>query len=531
MATEKKISELDPATSLSESDVVPGNQGSSTKKISITVLRTVLNKISQTFLGAITAPSFIGSGSQLTEVVKTSGDQNINGKLTANQLEGDGSLITGVTSAGVGGTSSTGSLSLIANSDNSTPSAKVVLSKFGTIVAESDENGFNIPTGSYKVNGEEILPPGVIGNINTPLLDYDLSHDTRKIIRGEGSDTLTRSTVQNIVNRYRLVKEVAIDNSGAEKNGTKYDGPITNKILHSEDFTNGVWTDPVGEWTVAGNNSKDPRGAINSSDTITLTSGPSDASLMRQVLTVATGSSFSLWVKLLAGSTTSMVFNHGAGTSVDVSGQLGGVGEWVRITAPEMTKGAQDWIDISMTGSVGATLSLWGAQFVELPIIGSYVSTTASPVTQTVNLSSFDYDGNVPPPEDNMTITMDMSIDGILSSSQFLLIIPGETSRYISINTLGKVNIRHGSIDVTSTTILTPGQLYRIIYANDGTNLSLYINGILENSIAQGIVTGEATGQVIIGASSVGGGNPLYGHVKTLKINDIDFTSSLARIA
>ena len=64
------------------------------------------------------------------------------------------------------------------------------------------------------------------------MVDFDLENDLNLIrsAGGYGSETFTRSTVCNYIDRYGVVKEIAIDNSGAEKNGTKFEGSGKNLL-------------------------------------------------------------------------------------------------------------------------------------------------------------------------------------------------------------------------------------------------------------------------------------------------------------
>ncbi|MCK5613274.1 LamG domain-containing protein [Candidatus Pacearchaeota archaeon] len=174
MATQKKISELDSASSLSESDVVPGNQGSSTKKITMTVLRTVLNSVSQTIIGTLTANRFNGSGAGIDGVVKTTGTQEIDGPLKADSFEGDGSLLTNVPGVGPGGTTSTGTLTLQCNSAGGSPSAKVKGTKQAATIFEADENEFLLSSGINYTHEDDAIP-----------FDKDFNLQSKELLRSK----------------------------------------------------------------------------------------------------------------------------------------------------------------------------------------------------------------------------------------------------------------------------------------------------------------------------------------------------------
>jgi hypothetical protein len=93
----------------------------------------------------------------------------ISGKITANEiesvthleaatLEGNGALITGVIAAGVGGASSTGSLSVVCNSDGSTAGAVIAFSKNGVPIGEFDEVSLRLATGIAYSHDDDSIP-------------------------------------------------------------------------------------------------------------------------------------------------------------------------------------------------------------------------------------------------------------------------------------------------------------------------------------------------------------------------------------
>ncbi|KKN57908.1 hypothetical protein LCGC14_0557390 [marine sediment metagenome] len=160
-----------------------------------------------------------------------------------------------------------------------------------------------------------------------------------------------------------------------------------NLLLWSEDFTNAVWTDPSAGWSVVANNQTDPNGVASAADTITQDGAAS--LLIRQSLTIADGSSFSIWVKLLTGTFTGFTIDHGDGTMQDMLSQLGAVGgDWVRVEATAMVKGAGAFLDLQVQGGSGATFSLWGAQFQELPTVSGYIPTQSATVLNVIPLAT-----------------------------------------------------------------------------------------------------------------------------------------------
>ena len=136
---EKSTLDLLFTEALSETDSVLVNVGGTkTQQSRIAVLRAILNAFSQDFSGPVTAPSFAGNGKLLTELLFT----------------------------GVGGTSSIGSLSLVCNSDGSTPLAKIVWSKDGVDIGSFDENGFSPATDIPYSHADDAIPFAKDLNLN-----------------------------------------------------------------------------------------------------------------------------------------------------------------------------------------------------------------------------------------------------------------------------------------------------------------------------------------------------------------------------
>lgn len=86
------------------------------------------------------------------------GDLEVTGHMKANSFEGVGTLLTGVPSAGVGGSSSESSLTLMCNSADGEPLSKIVASKFDQNLFELDENGFMLNTGIPYSHEDDIIP-------------------------------------------------------------------------------------------------------------------------------------------------------------------------------------------------------------------------------------------------------------------------------------------------------------------------------------------------------------------------------------
>jgi len=131
----KKISDLADAISMVLGDKIIGTIGGEVKEVPNSVLLSFLY-------------DSLVSLNELT----------VAGHLTAATLEGNGALLTNLVFTGSGGTESTGSLSLVCNSDSSTPLAKHVFYKDELIVANLDENSFRPTTGIPYSHDDDAIP-------------------------------------------------------------------------------------------------------------------------------------------------------------------------------------------------------------------------------------------------------------------------------------------------------------------------------------------------------------------------------------
>jgi len=371
---------------------------------------------------------------------------------------------------------------------------------------------------------------------------------------GYGSETFTRSTVKNYIDRYGVVQQAAIDNPAFEKEGLLLEGPSTNKCLQSEDFDT-TWSKDGGA-TVTINDTNAPDGTATA-DKIIIGSGGGGERLSQSIAITDTGQTvcISVFVKdstitniniraFISGGTpqdANIDFNISTQAitegTVDDSGFETLDDDWFRVWFTiTLNNTGQTSIDLRVGGEIIGGSSTgdffaWGAQLEELSLASSYIITTVSAVTRTVNLSSIQYAGNLPAPEDDMTILIDINTIGTVLPNDFILKIIGEANRDIFNRSAdNKIIFRHGTTQLLSTFGLTIGQTYRIGYVNDGTSLLMYIDGELNNSVAQEAVTGTATGQVAIGSNSTAGGIPFYGHISNMRILNRALTDSEMRI-
>ncbi len=184
----KKFSQFTAQLTVLLTDELVGLKSSDNMKATIQVIKDAINS----------------AGGTVT------GDVEIVGAHKAQTYQGNGALITAVPSAGVGGSSSESSLTLLCNSGNANPLSKVVASKFSVDLFEADENGFvlksSIPYShedaaipfdkDLKLQGKELLQsqtilnmqpgPSAVGNGSTSKIIIPNSNELQ-IGTGDGS--------------------------------------------------------------------------------------------------------------------------------------------------------------------------------------------------------------------------------------------------------------------------------------------------------------------------------------------------------
>jgi len=348
---------------------------------------------------------------------------------------------------------------------------------------------------------------------------------------GYGSETFTRSTVVNHIDRYGIVQQAGVDNPAFEKEGLLLEGASTNQLLHSKDHSDVVW---VKAKTPSSTTETAPDGTGTAYKVTGLFSG--GGQVVRQSVTydftddIATGSFF---LKGISGQTIVFQINN---TDKEAFNRVTHTftGGWDRVENKVDTDGAtnnnyQFFITV-LAASTATEVTYWGGQLEHLPFMSSFIITTVSSVTRTVNKFEIPYTNNFSAPGDNVTVIVDFDFLGVAASNDFIFGVPGETSRFMMINSGDlKLRLAHGSTFLQGVTALVAGAQYRAAYVNDGTNLLLYLNGVFEASIAQGTVTGTAS-RISVGMADAAGNATLHGHISNFKIINQALTASEIRI-
>ncbi len=385
-------------------------------------------------------------------------------------------------------------------------------------MANPDYTAQDVPTWAANLDSMNSLK--AIGDVGNPLLFLPLLNSLA-FAKGVGSLTFARASVATYVDRYGVVQTAAIDEPRFEVNGLLIEGESENKLLWSDDITNAVWLDGSGQWTVVGNNQTAPDGVATSADTITVTG---TIAKIRQNVVLATGSSASMWVKILSGTLSEFKLDHGDGASVDViSDILAAAGEWVRVKIPNMTKGVSNFLDIDITfAGSGATLSIWRAQFEELSLVTSGIPTTTVAVTRSADSLSLTIAGNIGLQADAGTILCDVDVLGYMGAStlQVAVAVAGETNRrIISVNGFDsdKVNAGWGDLSVNKLPAMTVGEVERLGVRHEGSGaIGLWRDGV-EVATTTGSDVSDPLGSSIQIGQNVGS-FPLFGHISNVRI-------------
>jgi len=291
-----------------------------------------------------------------------------------------------------------------------------------------------------------------IGNIMSPLLWLPLKNSL-DMITGTGSVTFSRASTATYIDRYGVLKYASIDEPRFEKEGLLIEGPSTNLLLYSEDFSNSVWSKMNG-LTVTSNTSEvtAPDGS-NNADIIEDTDNTQQQWIRQGVIIPDDNSTYTfsvfvkkktsniciiqtdlrngtneMWASILVnldnGDTTlrtdlavnnpysyKVKYIEDGWYRVSVSIQNNSTGNTTlrTVICPAVSDMSGDY-DHEATGSI----YVWGAQLEKLPFASSYIPTTDSAVTRAKDVCYVDALNNVPiaPYFTDGTIVMDVDILG-----------------------------------------------------------------------------------------------------------------------
>jgi hypothetical protein len=364
--------------------------------------------------------------------------------------------------------------------------------------------------------------------------------DSLVLAKGVGVATLTRSTIGTFVDKDDgLVKTAAIDVARFESEGWLGEGAVTNLLLRSEEFDNASWASV--NVTVTPDAIVAPDGA-STADLVTSTASGNHR--IQQSATTVAATEYTMSVFMKPGNNTDAVIqvtNSALALITTVTFDLllgiivSGIGTitplingWFKLSVPFTAADATSFALLragsNVNGTDNASHHLWGAQIEQLSFASSYIKTSSATVAKTLedlDVSS----GNIPSPADGYTVSMEIDVLGLdPSKTQTVFSVDGETSRSIEVNTTtGLIEATHGAVTSVSTTAVVAGTKMKIAFVVDGTNQTLYINGVQEDQDAKGSVTGTATA---ISIGNAAGLDQLFGHEKDFRIFNAALTAN-----
>lgn len=381
----------------------------------------------------------------------------------------------------------------------------------------------------YNAKAEAIVLgeiPLAVGNINNPLLDIPLKNNLT-LKQGVGTVTFTRSTTATYLDRYGIIQASAIDTPRFEKEGLLIEGASTNKILHSEDFTNAVWTTLGTITSRTVNFGTSPRGDTTSTRIVF---GATN-SAVRQVVTSVVGSdeTGSLWVKGTAAETIQL----SVGDGVDIVNYLHTLsGDWERIeetvTAPTLTT---SYLSINTYGGATALdIEVWGGQSEELPLASSYIPTTTASVTRDADKATIEYVDNIPDKLNSLTVIVDNSILGVNSENQTLMYVNANAYLRMVRSSDGGLNfLASGNSTDRAKELSVPATKIRSCGVFDTVSNILYRDGV---NVAEDLSSIPITGSNVniqLGRETTT--KYLFGHISSFRIYDRALTDREVALA
>lgn len=200
--------------------------------------------------------------------------------------------------------------------------------------------------------------------INNPLLDIYYNNKEVKIASNQQSNRIGEALIED---RYGGFEWVSSDDR-------------TNYITYNNDFSQ--WGDPQNKWSIINNTTSDPDGG-NAATEINLDSDFNSGDLFGIETPAVSGLvssryyTYSIWIRVLSGTVTSLEFNTGSRFRVDANL----LNQWQRVkvsVAPNISSGFLNFIPVGLTG---ARIALYKGQFENGSVMTDEIDTSGSTVT------------------------------------------------------------------------------------------------------------------------------------------------------
>lgn len=397
-----------------------------------------------------------------------------------------------------------------------------------------------------------IATPGMIGDINSPLVDFD-TQNSLNLVRGVGAPAFTRSTIGTYVDRYGVVQTAAIDEPRFEKEGLLIEPAATNLVLRSEEFDNGVWS--LSDATLVANAGTAPDGNLTADNFIP--DNGVNSSFVVQTFPTVSGEPYTMscFAELNGSLTTLTLLGAASGFSDNVTAvfnlltgditETPGAGTITSSGLDEIRPGifrlhftalatatANPSFQIRH-GPVGDGVSgflIWGAQ-VEKGPLSSYIKTEASTVTRTTDNLSLQAAGNVGLASAEKTYIVDFSVNAHADFDQELLRLIGPSFNIMRASTIGS-NLPTAFKDGTGVPLAgTPvivGITQRAGFVITQTGLKTYLNGIFSAERTTDVADDQIPTSIRLGGEV---NTSVFGHIKLVRIYGRALLSTEMRIA
>lgn len=319
--------------------------------------------------------------------------------------------------------------------------------------------------GRFGVAGSDGTNGSGVANVRTskienPLISLLNPNKKSKI----GTLTTTRLTQGAYPNRYGSYSWAHPDTA-------------TNLALHSQDFTNAVWTNPTTSWTHIASGITDPFGGSNAHEInldVDTRNRVTYDQVIAQSLGVLTDESYctSIWMKIISGvvDTVDMSYkDSGSWRRMDASGELSST-EWRRVADFRSPSGSlATTVAFNPRGDLNTRIAVYGAQVQLGTMPTDYIATTTASVT--TNYTDQQRDSKLGYLIEESKPNLIQNPDGFEASTTTWVLTNGTLSAYNGQNAFGEtgkyIQLNHGTVStitLSNGATMTEGQPYTVSF-------------------------------------------------------------------